>query len=245
MIPAGKAAGSRPKRGGTQLGGGSRSLVAQARLGGGRIAAVTPHLRDIEAEPDRPRQGLPAVQPSRLAVHTPPFPGRPRFRPSRLGRPPGTGDGAPRSGAPSRAARRRLGPRVLGLRIQGDDGCTAGPGGGWLGLVRRWTRSPGNGASYGAPQWPNHAASLRACTPTETACSPFLYCLSAGDLIVPPLRSTTCLLETLTCSKTAVFQFLPRPPFSGRFLHILMRLCRALGISWRPPMRPLLRGRQS
>lgn len=103
-----------------------------------RTAAGAPHLRVVEAEPDRPCQGHPAVHPP--APGRPPSPGRPCFRPFRQRRPPGPGGGAPRSRAPSRAARRRLGRRVfeLGLELAG---CTAVPGSGGLGLIRRWTRS--------------------------------------------------------------------------------------------------------
>lgn len=90
-----------------------------------------------------------------LPVH-PPQGGRTSDRPGRVG-PPDTEETRP--GA-------RLHPgRRLGLRVlppsQGPAGCAAVPGQGRLGLARRGARSPDNSASYGAPQRPNRAASLR------------------------------------------------------------------------------------
>lgn len=146
-----------------------------------RTAAGAPHLRVVATEPDRPCQGHPAVLPP--APGCPPSPGRPCFRSLRQRRPPGRG--------------RRLGRRVFGLRLE-RVGCTAVPGGGRLGLIRRWTRSPGNGRGYGAPQRPNRAASLRAGSSPEVGLAgdpvapqaahfPILYNFSPRKFIYPAL----------------------------------------------------------
>lgn len=174
--------------------------MAQARLRGeNRGGGSSPARRDGRARSALPRSpsGSPPPAPGR-----PPSQERPRFRSQRRRGPPGLGSGAPRSEAPSRAAQ-RLGRRVLGLPLQ-RAGCIDGPGRGGLGLVPRWTRSPGNGAGYGAPQRPNRAASLRAGTAAEVGSAkdplepqpahfPFLYNPSPRNLAPP--QSTASLLE--------------------------------------------------
>lgn len=192
------------------------------------------HLRVAATEPDRSCQGHSVVQHPRLAVHPP---GRQHFRPSQRRRFPGPGGGSARGGAPSRAARRRLGPQVLGILLEQASG-TARPGRGGLELFRRWARSPGNGAGYGAPQRPNRAASLSAgiearggahqgpLEPQPTPLPiPFQLLSSTTHSPSAPLHSY--LLEILTCPKRDPLQFLRRPPLSGRTpvsLHTL-RVC--------------------
>lgn len=121
------------------------------------------HLRVRRAdEPARPRQG------HRRSVPAPgrPPPRAPLFRPSPRTRPSAAaGGGAPRNGAPCRAARRRLGRRVVGSGSGAGAGgwrggrAEAGRAGAWAGAG---PVSPGNGAGYGASPRTNRAASLSA-----------------------------------------------------------------------------------
>lgn len=185
-----------------------------AQLRGENCTGRAPHLRVVS----RARSALPrslsgsAPAPGRL-----PTPKRPRFQTLAVETVPGTRRRcAPdRSPIPGREAEVRPAsppaPYLSGLAVP------PGQADRWLGLARRWARSPGNGVGYNAPQRPNRAASRRAGTQaraglTQTPGSPFSipsqHSSSKHTFLCPQI--TACLLN-LACPVSVPLQVSPSP----------------------------------